>query len=147
MAPMLLKKTTVNPTLVRVDVVGAARVSRTRSGKGLVRTDGFRVSSNLNVRGPKRVRLTRVAVGNDIASATPADVSNAIALKDTASKWRRAGPSACKRKEARAVQEVLSAIDPHNYHKSFWRIKLFLQYHFYATQLKLSYLSYGKILF
>jgi hypothetical protein len=36
---------------------------------------------------------------------------------------------------------------PHNYHKSFWRIKLFLQYHFYATQLKLSYLSYGKILF
>jgi hypothetical protein len=82
-----------------------------RSGKGLARTDGFQVSSNLDVRRPQRARLPQVAAGNDIAGAPPANAINATALKDTASKRRRAGPSACKRKEARTAQEVPTAID------------------------------------
>ena len=105
------KNTIVNPTLVGVGAGGAAGVSQTRSGKGLARTDGFQVSSNLNVRRPQRVRLPRVAAGDDIAGALPADAINATALKDTASKRRRAGPSARKRKEARTAQEVPAAID------------------------------------
>ena len=47
------KKSIVNPALVGVDAVGAAGVSRTRSGKGLVKTNVFRVSSNLDARVPR----------------------------------------------------------------------------------------------
>ncbi len=52
-----------------------------------------------------------MTAGNDIAGALPADAIDATALKDMVSKRRRAGPSACKRKEARTVQEVPAAID------------------------------------
>jgi hypothetical protein len=52
-----------------------------------------------------------VAAGDDIAGALPADAINATVLKDTVSKQRRAGPSACKRKEARTAQEVPAAIN------------------------------------
>jgi hypothetical protein len=75
------KKTIVNPTLVGVDAGGAAGGSRTRSGKGLVETDSFRVSANFDTRVPRRARLPQVAAGDDIASGLPANAINATALK------------------------------------------------------------------
>ena len=62
------KKSIVNPTLVGVDAVGTAGVSLTRSGTGLVKTDVFRVSSNL-----RRARLARRAASTDATALGPTD--------------------------------------------------------------------------
>jgi hypothetical protein len=104
------KKSIVNPTLVRLDAEGAAGVSRTRSGKGLVKTDSFRVSSNLDAGVPRRARLPRGAAGDDIVSTRPADaveVTTVNKLQEPSSaKRRQEGPSARKRKAARAADEA-----------------------------------------
>jgi hypothetical protein len=104
------KKTIVNPTLVGVDAGGTAGGSRMRSGKGQVETDSFRVSANFDARVPRRARLPQVAMGDDIAGGLPADMIDMTALKGlqdpTPAKRRREGPSACKRKEARAAYEA-----------------------------------------
>jgi hypothetical protein len=81
MAPTPPKKTIVNPTLVGVDAGGAAGGSRTRSGKGLVETDSFRVSANFDTRVPRHARLPQVAAGDDIAGGLPANVIDATTLK------------------------------------------------------------------
>ncbi len=104
------KKTIVNPTLVGVDVGDAAGVSQ-KSGKGPVKTDGFRVSSNLNARVPRRTRLPRLVAGNDFTAPVPADATDALVLQDATPKRRHADPSSRKRKQARASNEFSSAID------------------------------------
>ncbi len=104
------KKTIVNLTLVRVDAGGTAGGSRTRSGKGLVKTDSFQVSTNFDARVPQRARLPRVAAGDDIAGGLPADAINATTLKGlqdpTPAKRRQEGPSTRKRKEVRAAYKA-----------------------------------------
>jgi hypothetical protein len=104
------KKTIVNPTLVGVDAGGAAGVSL-KSGKGPVETDGFRVSSNLDARVPRRTRLPRLAAGDDFIAPVPADATDALVLQDAKPKRHRAGPSSRKRKQARAANEVSAAIN------------------------------------
>jgi hypothetical protein len=99
----------VNPTFVGVDAVGAAGVSRTRSGKGLVTTDVFRVSGNLDA-GSRQTRLARRAAGSDAKALVPTDDVAALAPTDatdgigrqaaTLTKRRRVGLSARKRKQA-----------------------------------------------
>jgi hypothetical protein len=110
MAAMPPKKKIVNPMLVGVDAGGAAGVSR-KSGKGPVETDGFRVSSNLNARVPRRTRLPQLVAGNDFTAPVPADATDALVLQDAKPKRRHAGPSSRKRKQARVANEVSAAVD------------------------------------
>jgi hypothetical protein len=110
MAATSPKKTIVNPTLVGVDAGGAAGVSQ-KSGKGPVETDEFQVSSNLDVRVPRRTRLPQLAVGNNFTAPVLADATDALVLQDAMPKRRCAGPSSRKRKQARAANEVSAAID------------------------------------
>jgi hypothetical protein len=104
------KKTIVNPTLVKVDAGGAEGVSQ-KSEKGPAETDGFRVSSNLDAKVPRRTRLPRLAAGDDFTAPVPADATDALVLQDATPKRHCAGPSSRKRKQARAVNEVSAAIN------------------------------------
>ncbi len=104
------KKPIVNPTLVGVDAGGAAVVSR-KSGKGPVKSDGFRVSSNLNARVLRRTRLPRLAAGDNFTAPVPADATDVLVLQDAMPKRRHAGPSSRKHKQARAANEISAAVD------------------------------------
>jgi hypothetical protein len=106
MAATPLKKDIVNPTLVGVGAGGIAEGPRMRAGPRLAKTDGFRVSSNLDARLPQRVKLIRKAAGDDTARDTPAEAITLTATERVTPKRRRAGVSAHKRKEARTTPTV-----------------------------------------
>ncbi len=80
---------------------------RTRARPRLAKTDGFRISSNLDA----RARLTCTAAGNNTARATTADAINVIATERATQKRRQEGVSACKRNEARTTPTVTAAAD------------------------------------
>ena len=98
-------KAIVNPTLVGVSAGGAAGGARTRSGGGLVQTDAFRVSANRDA-APTRKRLPRAAAGDAAPGAIVPRTTGATETELATPRRRRSGPSARKRKEARATPQV-----------------------------------------